>query len=198
MQKQGRTWDCAPVPHATVDELSLETFDTFRVLARKSSRLGSDILDETNYGLLQKLHLVEGKYLKRAGVLLFHPDPEKYFTGAYVKIGYFRTDAELLYHDEIQGDLFSQAQETIDLLLTKYLKAGITYEGIQRVEKLPVPEDALREAVLNALTHKDYSSGTPIQISVYPEKIMIWNPGTLPQNWTLLPPYTSELESVPE
>lgn len=89
LQKQGRTWDCAPVPHATVDELSLVTFDTFRVLARKSSRLGSDILDETNYGLLQKLHLLEGKYLKRAGVLLFHPDPEKYFTGAYVKIGIF-------------------------------------------------------------------------------------------------------------
>jgi predicted HTH transcriptional regulator len=60
-------------------------------------------------------------------------------------------------------------------LLTKYLKAGISYRGIQRVESLPVPEAALREAVLNAILHKDYSSGTPVQISVYANKLMLWN-----------------------
>jgi len=38
-----------------------------------------------------------------------------------------------LYHDEIHGDLFSQVSKTIDLLLTKYLKAGISYQGIQRI-----------------------------------------------------------------
>ena len=73
----------------------------------------------------------------------------------------------------------------MDLLLTKYLKAGISYRGIQRVESLPVPEAALREAVLNAILHKDYSSGTPVQISVYADRLMLWNPGELPQNWTV-------------
>jgi ATP-dependent DNA helicase RecG len=42
----------------------------------------------------------------------------------------------------------------MDLLLTKYLKAGISYRGIQRVESLPVPEAALREAILNAILHR--------------------------------------------
>ena len=92
---------------------------------------------------------------------------------------------DLLYHDEVHGDLFTQVGSTIDLLLTKYLKAGISYSGIQRVESLPVPEAALREALLNAILHKDYSSGTPIQISVYPDRLMIWNPGELPQDWTV-------------
>ncbi len=78
-----------------------------------------------------------------------------------MKIGYFRTNDDLLYHDEVHGDLFTQVSRTIDLLLTKYLKAAITYEGIQRVETLPVPEPTLREAVLNAIIHKDYASGTP-------------------------------------
>ena len=54
----------------------------------------------------------------------------------------------------------------MDLLLTKYLKAMISYEGVQRVETYPVPEEALREAVLNAIAHKDYGSGIPVQISV--------------------------------
>ncbi|GDX90617.1 hypothetical protein LBMAG46_06220 [Planctomycetia bacterium] len=49
----------------------------------------------------------------------------------------------------------------------------------------PVPEAALREAVLNALIHKDYATGTPVQISVYADKLMIWNPGQLPPSWTV-------------
>jgi len=49
----------------------------------------------------------------------------------------------------------------------------------------PVPEAALREAVLNAIIHKDDATGTPVQISVYAYKLMIWNPDQLPPSWTL-------------
>ncbi|MDR0305322.1 MAG: hypothetical protein LBI42_00640 [Chitinispirillales bacterium] len=42
-----------------------------------------------------------------------------------------------------------------------------------------------REAILNAIAHKDYSGGVPIQISVYKDKVMIWNEGQLPENWTI-------------
>ncbi|MEO6319317.1 MAG: ATP-binding protein, partial [Polaromonas sp.] len=70
-------------------------------------------------------------------------------------------------------------------LHAKYLKAWISYEGLQRIETFPVPESALREAVLNAVVHKDYAIGAPIQISVYPDKLMIWNPGQLPPDWTM-------------
>jgi len=67
----------------------------------------------------------------------------------------------------------------------KYLKAMISYEGLQRVETYPVPEEALREALLNAVAHKDYSSGVPIRISVYDDKIMLWNNGELHEGWTM-------------
>jgi len=49
----------------------------------------------------------------------------------------------------------------------------------------PVPMPALREAVLNAVVHKDYAIGAPMQISVYPDKLLIWNPGELPPHWTM-------------
>jgi len=39
--------------------------------------------------------------------------------------------------------------------------------------------------LLNAIAHKDYSGSTPIQIRVYPDKLMIWNEGHLPENWTV-------------
>jgi ATP-dependent DNA helicase RecG len=185
LRKQGRTWDGMPVPNVAIRDLSRDAINLFRKLARQSKRVEAAVLRESTPGLIDKLHLQDGKYLKLAAVLLFHPQPEKFVTGAFVKIGFFRTNDDLLYHDEIHGDLFTQVGKTIDLLLTKYLKAGINYHGIQRVETFPVPETALREAVLNAIIHKDYATGTPIQISVYADKLMIWNPGQLPPAWTV-------------
>jgi ATP-dependent DNA helicase RecG len=135
--------------------------------------------------LLNRLHLLDGTYLRRAAVLLFHPDPERFITGAYVKIGYFETNIDLRYQDEVHGDLFTQVNRTIEVLLAKYLKAWISYEGLQRVEALQVPEPALREAILNAIVHNEYASGVPVQISVYSDQLMIWNPGQLPPHWTV-------------
>ena len=68
---------------------------------------------------------------------------------------------------------------------TKYLKAAITYQGIQRIERYPVPDAALREAVLNALVHRDYAVGAPMQIRVYEDRLRIWNPCVLPDGWTV-------------
>ena len=102
----------------------------FRKRAAFSKRLSPEILQETDVVLIDKLHLKEGTHLKRAAVLLFHADPERFITGAFVKIGFFRSNAELLYHDEVHGDLFTQVNQTLELLLTKYTKAMISYRGV--------------------------------------------------------------------
>jgi len=185
LSKQGRTWDGVPVPNVTVRNLSKDAIEAFRTRARQSQRMSVADLKEAASGLIEKLHLLDGKLLKRAALLAFHPEPEQFVTGACVKIGYFRTNDDLLYHDEVHGDLFTQVSRSMELLLTKYLKAAISYKGIQRLETFPVPEAALREAVLNAIIHKDYATGTPVQISVYADKLMIWNPGQLPPSWTV-------------
>ena len=185
LRKHGRTWDSVPVPYVTTRDLSRTATSTFRKLARQSQRLGAGERGESVAALIERLNLLEGTYLKRAAVLLFHPEPERYFTGAFVKIGYFRTESDLVYHDEIHGDLFTQAQKTLEVLFSKYLRAAISYQGIQRLERLPVPEEALREALLNAIIHRDYSVGAPIQIRVMDDQLKIWNPGELPEGWSV-------------
>ena len=185
LRKQGRHWDGVPVPYVAVPDLDTRALAYFRKQALKSRRLSTEILEEPDALLIDKLHLSDAGYLKRAAVLLFHPDAERFVTGAYLKIGYFESNVDLRYQDEVHGDLFSQINQTIALLQTKYLKAWITYDGLQRIETFPVPDAALREAVLNAVVHKDYAVAAPIQISVYPDKLMIWNPGQLPPDWTL-------------
>lgn len=135
--------------------------------------------------MLDKLRLKEGAYYQRATALLFAADPQRFVTGAFVKVGYFELETELLYHDEVEGDMFHQVKNTLDLLLTKYLKAVISYDGIVRVETFPVPRAALREALLNTLVHRDYAVSAPVQIRVYENRLRIWNPAVLPEGWTL-------------
>jgi ATP-dependent DNA helicase RecG len=185
LRKYGRTWDSAPFPNVTIRDLSKTAMALFKKLARQSQRLEQGLLRGSAATLIEKLDLIEGSYLKRAALLLFHPEPNRFFTGAFVKIGYFRGKVDLIYHDEIHGDLFTQAQKVMELLLTKYLKAAISYQGLQRIESYPVPREALREAILNALIHRDYANTAPIQIRVYDNRLCIWNPGVLPESWTV-------------
>lgn len=183
--KQGKHWDSVPIPHVTVTDLKQETFDFFRKKGVKSNRLSEDALTDSNELLLNNLKLNDGDYLKRAAMLLFHPDPEKFVTNAYVKIGFFESDSDLRFQDEVHGNLFEQVEKTMELLFTKYIKAMISYDDIYRIETFEYPKEAIREALLNAIAHKDYTGATPIQISVYKDKIMIWNYGELPENWTI-------------
>ena len=185
LRKQGRTWDGVPVPGVTVKDLSTAAIKRFRTLANTRGRVEPGVLREPVAGLIDKLRLRDGEYLKRAALLLFHEDPERFVSGAFVKIGYFRSESDLICHDEMHGDLFSQVAGTIDLLRTKYLKAVISYAGIQRIERFPVPDAALREAVLNALIRRDYAVGAPVQIRVYGDRLKIWNPAVLPEGWGL-------------
>ena len=184
LRRQGRTWDGVPVPGVGVADLSAAALRRFRALATESGRLDPADLRTPDAALIEKLKLTDGAYLKRAALLLFHEDPERFATGAYVKIGFFRSESDLAYHDLVQGDLFSQVARTVDLLRTKYLKAAIRYEGLQRIERFPVPAAALREAVLNALVHRDYATPAPVQIRVYAERLVLWNPAVLPEGWT--------------
>jgi len=185
LEKKGKTWDSVPIPKISATDLKDETLNFFTKRAVKSKRIDESILNENDENILENLKLTEKSLLKRAAVLLFHSDPEKFVTGAFVKIGYFQSDTELIYQDEVHGNLFEQVEKTIEILFTKYIKAIISYEGIHRVETYEYPKDAVREALLNAIAHKDYAYGYPIQISVYDDKLMIWNEGRLPENWTV-------------
>lgn len=185
LQRKGKRWDGVPVPNVSTNDLKQETFDFFRKRAFRSQRIDEESLADSNEHLVENLQLREREFLKRATILLFHKNPEKYITGSYIKIGFFESDSDLRYQDEIHGNLFEQIEKTIGLLFTKYIKALISYEGLNRVETYEYPKEAIREALLNAIAHKDYSGGVPIQISVYKDKLMIWNEGQLPENWTV-------------
>ncbi|MDY2573244.1 MAG: ATP-binding protein [Fusobacterium necrophorum] len=183
-EKTGVTWDSIPLDKLSASEFWRESFDIFRKQAILSKRMEEKDLQMTNRELLDSLGLIKYGKILRAGMMLFYQNPEKWVNGSYIKIGYFESDSEISYMDEIHGSLISQADKVIDLIFTKYLKAKISYEGVTRVETYPLPKAAIREAVYNAIVHKNYATQIPIQISVYKDKLYISNDCILPSGWT--------------
>ena len=185
MRKHGATWDHSPLPVFKAEEVDEQIVEHFKKLAAAKGRIDPALLNESKEVLMEKLRLTNGDYLTNAAMLLFCKDPDKYQLGSYIKIGYFESDSELLYQDEVHGSILEQIDKAIELIYFKYMRAKITYEGIYRRERYFVPEAALREALLNAICHKQYESRIPIQVSVYDDRLYVANVGRLPENWTL-------------
>ena len=186
LERGGIHWDEFVVPNVKVTDLSGEAFKRFRKEAAESGRVDKDVLEDSNETLLTNLLLVDEHtgQLKRSAAMLFHPSPEKFVSGAYIKLGFFAgEDDDLVFQDEVHGPLMLQVDEVIRLLEERYLIHAISYEKHHRRERIQYPEDSLRESLLNAIINKDYTSGYPIQISVYPDHLSVWNYGHLPEGW---------------
>lgn len=134
--------------------------------------------------ILDNLLLLEDGNLKRSAVLLFGKNPCRFFINAFVKIGRFgQTDDDLHFQEVIEGNAFQLADKTLEVLDRKFFISPISYKGLQRVESWEYPYEAIREVILNAIVHRDYM-GAPIQISVYDDKLIVWNEGSLPKDLT--------------
>ena len=138
----------------------------------------------SNEELLNKLGLIADGKLKRAAVLLFYRNPQRFFTGCYVKIGKFGVGSDLQYQDVVEGSLILIADRVVELIYLKYLKASISYDKEIRVETYPYAREAVREAVYNALIHCKWEDGIPIQIRIEEESMYISNACVFPSDWT--------------
>lgn len=180
-ERYGKTWDALPIPNVTVDDLDKDSIERFKQLAVKNKRLKKSDVNIDNKSLLENLKLYENGSLTTSAILLFHKDPEKWIPGAYTKIGFFeKDDAGLKYQDEVHGSLIYQAEKIVEMVYSKYLKAYISFDGMQRIDEYILPEEAFREIIYNSLQHKRYDSAVPIQIKVYDDSLYIWNIGEIP------------------
>jgi len=179
LRKSGKTWDDIFEDRAALDDIDESSLSKFKTAANKSGRL---IITEelSKKELLEKLRLTDNDKIKRAAIILFGKDPGKFYPNISVKIGRFeKSDDDLKFQEVIEGNLLKILFEVPEMLNNKFLTKRIDFEGLQRIEKGEYPVAALREMLLNALVHKNYS-GAQIQLRIYDDKISIWNEGTLP------------------
>ena len=183
-KKTGHLWESEPVSYIGVDDLDRTSIEIFKREAIRKKRMDKADLKIPDRELLEHLGLMAGDKLTRAAVLLFYRYPGRYIPGHHVKIGKFGEGPDLLYHDDLEGSLFSIADQVDDLIFTKYLKAKITYDRDVRVETFPFPWEGVREAVFNAIIHNNYARYIPIHIRIEEDQMFISNGCILPLNWT--------------
>jgi ATP-dependent DNA helicase RecG len=181
LEKTGETWDSLTVD-AIFDNLALETFEYFKGLA--IDRL-PEIKNASYKTVFKNLELItnDGK-LTRALILLFGKKPQTFFITAQGRVGRFKAPTEILDTVIADGNLFKQS-DTLMNTIKKHLNVRFEIKGIERKDVWDYPLEALREAVINALIHKDYLSTAEIQIKVYDDRLWIWNPGKLPKQLTI-------------
>lgn len=122
------------------------------------------------------------------GALLFASNPQRALPHASVIFAVFAgkdKTTDLVDKKEITGTLDHQVDATLGLLKL-YLRRGSKIEGAVRVEEELIPEKVLREALVNALVHRDYSiQNQKTSVYFFEDRIEITNPGALPNTLTL-------------
>jgi len=190
--KLGVQWD------SVTDGYTLELIDPAavqRFLELAKNRLPFAKDDNSVESILQKLDLIRDGKVTRGAVLLFGKDPQALFTSSQIHMGRFKDDITIIDDKILKGNLFAQLESAVQLFRT-YLQVRYEFEGksredeplsaMQRKEIWDYPIEALREAVINALIHRDYfQTGSEIQIRVYDDRVVITNPGTLPEGITV-------------
>ena len=175
--KMGLTWESVIEEDFSLEDIDTDTVERFKLLAK--DRVPSIEQETDLLALMERLNLVVGGRFKRAAVVLFGKNVQRYVLQARIKIGKFLTDTEVLTTDIVEGNLIQQVDRALDILRTKYLLSYISYEGIHRREKLVYPYEALREALLNSIIHREYFVSSEIQVRVYEDKLVIGNEARL-------------------
>lgn len=180
LKRTGKSWDDIAEERATIQDIDANTIKHFLKDAGKAKRIIIEN-DISISDLLEKLRLKEGRYLKRAAIILFGKDPRKFYPNIFVKIGKFgKSDADIKFHEVVEGNLILLKERIGEMLNAKFFIHPIDFEGMQRVEKDEYPIAAMREMILNALVHRNYM-GVHTQIRLYDDKFSVWNDGGLPE-----------------
>lgn len=186
MKKTNVTWESMVLDLATFDDINEDSVRYFQRLAVNIGRLPKSCKDEPAEQTLKRLHVMtpDGK-LTMAALLLFGKDIEQWCPNAIFRIGRFGVnDGDLISSDDVKCSLIMMPENVMQILRNKYMVSLIRYEGILRKETLEVPEEALREMLCNSIIHKDYQKSF-IQMKIWNNRITLWNPGLLPEEFTV-------------
>lgn len=183
LKKSGKTWDDVIEPRATFDDIDETAVAKFLVMAKEKGRL-PEVDGLSTKQLFDKLRLTESGQLKRAALVLFGKDPGKFYPSIYVRIGRFRDELDLVFQESEEGNIINLYQAVLDQINHKFIIKNIRFEGMHRIETPEYPREAMREAILNALVHRNYM-GAHTQIRVYDDKISFWNEGNLQSPLTI-------------
>lgn len=185
-------------PTAGLKDIDEERVSLFVRLAR--AKRGFPITFEAGIPtIFTHLDLIsEDNRLTNAALLLFAKRPQSFFITSEIKCAQFygnEITKPIPAHQVYRGDVFQLIDQAVDFVMSRIDARVGTREKKTSVDiDYELPLDAVREAIVNAVTHRDYTSNASVQVMLFRNRLEIWNPGTLPYGLTtakLLEPHPS-------
>ncbi len=183
--------DAAIVPEATRADLDAERVRGFVSRAREQRTVFAGRSDDEILRLLNVFRETEnGPRPTLAGLLAFGVYPQQYVPQLNATVVVFPTPdparpgprgERFLDNRSVDGSIPVIVRDVIGILKRHMKQRGIV-TGMFRVDEWEYPEEVLRETLVNALVHRDYSSsaqGAQVQVELYPDRLRIRNPGGL-------------------
>jgi len=181
-------FDATPCPGVTLKDISLKKLRWFLEKAREERGYALSA-DTPRKKALAHLNLLAKSVPTKGAVLLFGNAPERHILSAEISCLHFHgTEVEKpipsqqVYH----GTLFELVDQAVDFVMARIARAvepsSASPESRIRYE---VPYRVVREAIVNAVAHRNYASRSGVQVMVFADRIEVWNPGGLPEDLTV-------------
>jgi len=182
---KGKNWDGLVNKEADFDEIDKETVRLFIRKARNVGRL--TIFEEKTEikDIFEHLKLSVNGKLTNASLILFGKDPQNYFINAVLRIVRLKTQTTIIGDRLIEGNLFQQVFKGEEAI-KNFINVRYEIKGMEREEIWDYPLPAIREALINALIHRDYYKfNVQTQIKIFDDYVWFYNIGSLPEGITL-------------
>ncbi len=168
---------------ATIKDIDKEKIKWFLKKAKAERNLNIDY-STSSVEALKRLNLLIDNKPTNTAILMFGKNPQRFFIQSEIRCARFKgikAVKPFIDMKVIDGSIYEQIDQTEKFILFNIKKAAWIEPGkIERQEKWEYPPDAIREAIINAIAHRDYYSSANVHISIFDDRIEIWNPGKLP------------------
>ncbi len=186
-----RPFDASYDNGATLEDLDEDRMRNFIHMAR-SKRNFSLSVDTSPKTLLSHLNLMdENGRLANAALLLFGKKPQKFFTTSEVKCVQFygnKVEKPMPAYQVYKGDVFELINQATSFVMSRIdnwtgIRSGSDNAAVETRPELPI--DAVKEAIVNAVCHRDYTSNASVQVMLFRNRLEVCNPGSLPYGLTV-------------
>jgi predicted HTH transcriptional regulator len=183
-----KDFDAAPCPDATLKDISARKVRWFIEKARAERDYALAPATSAKEALAHLNLLAKGKPT-RGAVLLFSDSPERFVSSAEVTCLHFHGTeiAKPIPSQQVyRGPLFEVVDKAADFVMDRVRRSVLPSETtVAGNVQYEVPLRVVREAIVNAVAHRNYASKSGVQVMVFADRIEVWNPGGLPEDLTL-------------
>ncbi len=181
-------FDATICEDASLKDLSADKIHKFVRTAR--SARGFPLTEDTSIKeVLEHLNLLRKGKLTYAAILLFGKLPQRFLISSEIKCAHFHgkeVSKPIPFYQVYKGTAFELTDQALNFVLSKIdLAVGTRAKSVQAPVAYEIPPDVIREAIVNAVAHRDYTSNGSIQVMLFSNRLEVWNPGTLPPSLTL-------------